>query len=310
MLQERLLEGQQNPDLDVEFETQAEPLTRLSANPEEIEDWLRRHEAHIRATSGQPPPPPPPPPRRPVSSEASPYFPLGGPAGSALGDPAGWATRISASLIGVGGLLRKTYTPEDAEEFERRVKEHLEGLRTRLLDQMLRQVAISDCNKITFAVGNETDDSVSGIKLTVIIPQNGLLVFTSPPEAEPLPRRMPRWPDPATDFLNDVTPAVLIDPHEYDFSLSPSVMDKGDSFEVTWNIGDLRPRERSAPCTLTIVVGPNAPDELEIELVARSLSHRRTATSKATVTVDSETLTIDDFYDPSPRDVLDLSPPQ
>lgn len=288
MLQERLLEGQRDPDLELEFNTQAEPLVRLRANPEEIEDWLHRHEAHIRANSGQPSPPAPPP----ASSKISPLFPLG--------NPAGFASSLSLNSVGAAGLLRNTYKPEDAEEFERRVEEYLGQFETGVVEQMVRQVVKSDYNKITFTVGNETDDSVRGIKLTVIIPQNGIEVHTSPPRAEPLPLRMPRWPNPATDFLADVAPAVLVDPHDYDVGVSPSVMDKDDSFEVTWNIGDLRPGEWSGSCTLTIVVGPNAPDELGIELVARSLSHRRIATSKTTVTVGSETLMIDDFYDAQP----------
>ncbi|ORJ52612.1 AlbA family DNA-binding domain-containing protein [Mycobacterium simiae] len=289
MLQERLLEGQREPDLDLEFDAQAEPLTRLRANPEEIEDWLHRREAYVRANSGQPPPPAPPP----TSSKTSSPFPLGG--------AAGFASSLSLNSVGAAGFLRNTYKPEDAEEFERRVEDYLAQFRTGVVEHMVRQVVKSDYNKITFAVGNETDDSVRGIKLTVTIPQSGVEVHTSPPRAEPLPVQMPKWPNPADDWVMANVPApVLVDPDEFNFAPGPSVLDKDNSFEVIWNIGDLRPGEWSGSCTLTIVVGPNAPDELGIELVARSLSHRRIATSKLTVTVRSEPLTIDDFYDAAP----------
>ncbi|WP_131811344.1 hypothetical protein [Mycobacterium kubicae] len=288
MLQERLLEGQREPDLDVQFDIQAEPLARLRANPEEIEDWLRRHEAHIRANSGQPPPPAPRPSRR----ETPPYAPLG--------LPTGLASSLNLSSLGVGGLLRSAYKAEDAKEFERRVREHLDQFRTGVVGQMVRQVVKSDYNKVAFAVGNETDEPIRGVKLTVTILEGGIEVFTSPPRAKPLPRRLPKWPNPATDFLADVPPSVLASTPEFDFDSAPPVIDRGDSFEVTWNVGDLRPGEWSSLCMLTIVAGPNTPDAVRVELIARSLSHRRIATSKATVAVGSETLTIDDCYNAEP----------
>lgn len=289
MLQERLLEGQRKPELDLAFATQAEPLARLSADPEEIEDWLRRHEAHIRANSGQPTPPAPPP----ASSETSPFSPLG--------SLAGLVSSLSASSIGAGGLLRNTYKPEDAEEFERRVEDHLAQLRTGLVDHLLRGVVQSDDNKVTFAVGNETDNSVTGVKLTATVPQGGVLVYGAPPAAYPLPRQMPKWPDPLDKWVGNLAPQVLDDFHDYDFSRDgASVVDKDDSFEATWDIGDLRPGEWSRALALTIVAGPTAPERLDIALVARSLSHRRTTTSTATVTVGSRTWTIDDWFNAEP----------
>ncbi|MEM6108468.1 RNA-binding domain-containing protein [Mycobacterium sp. 050272] len=294
MLQERLLEGQRKPELDLAFATQAEPLARLSADSEDIEDWLRRHEAHIRANSGQPTPPAPPP----ASSETSPFSPLGI---SPLGSLAGLASSLSVSSIGAGGLLRNTYKPEDAEEFERRVEDYLAQLRTGLIDHLLRGVVQSDDNKVTFAVGNETDNSVTGVKLTVIIPQGGVLVYDSPPTADPLPRRMPKWPDALDKWMNNVAPPALANLRDYDFTLNgASVVDNDDSFEATWDIGDLRPGEWSRALTLTVVAGPTAPERLEIVLVARSLSHRRTTTSTASVTVGSRTWTIDDWFNAEP----------
>jgi hypothetical protein len=291
MLQERLLEGQRQPDLELAFDAQAQPLTRLSADPDEIEDWLRRHEAYVRANSGQPPPPPPPRPKTPTSPA------------SHIGSLASLSSGMDLDFIGLGGLFNDRYAkPEDRDEFERRVEDHLAQLRTGLVDHILRGVVKTDDNKVTFAVGNETDDSVTGIKLTIIIPKSRLLVYDSPPAVDPLPLRMPKWPNPTDDWMTNIAAPALASLRDYDFALAggASVVEKGDSFEATWDIGDLRPGEWSDPRTLTIVAGPNAPDELEIELVARSLSHRRTATWKTTVTVGSQTWTIDDWFDAEP----------
>ncbi len=168
-------------------------------------------------------------------------------------------------LGSIGGMFTDMYAkPEDAAEFERRVKHHLAQFRKGVVGHLARGVVRSDDNKVTFAIGNETDDSVTGVKLTVIIPHSGLLVYGSPPAVDPLPRRLPKWPNPTDDWMANVAASALANPHDYDFDLTAaSVVDKGDSFEATWDIGDLRPGEWSDPRTLTIVAGPNAPDELE-----------------------------------------------
>jgi hypothetical protein len=51
---------------------------------------------------------------------------------------------------------------------------------------------------------------------------------------------------------------------------------------------------------VTIVTGLGAPDEVEIQLIARAMDRRRNATSKATLTVASERRTMDDWLDPEP----------
>jgi hypothetical protein len=56
MLQERLLEGQRQPDLDLALGAAANPLIRLIADRAQMEDWLRRHEVYVRANSKKPPP--------------------------------------------------------------------------------------------------------------------------------------------------------------------------------------------------------------------------------------------------------------
>lgn len=59
--------------------------------------------------------------------------------------------------------------PKDAKEFERRVAEYLSQVRAGLLDHLVRTVVESDKNKVYFTVGNETDDSVTGVQLTVVL---------------------------------------------------------------------------------------------------------------------------------------------
>jgi hypothetical protein len=106
MLQERLLQGAQQPDLSLDLVASADPLIRLEANKAQVQNWLQRHEAFVRANSGQPPPPPPKPP------SSSPAFPYTGLSNFDFG-------------VRIGNVLGnfQNAKPEDSEEFERRVKE-------------------------------------------------------------------------------------------------------------------------------------------------------------------------------------------
>lgn len=55
MLQERLLHGARQPDLDLALGPAAEPLTRLNVGRELVNEWLTRHERYVCANSGEPP---------------------------------------------------------------------------------------------------------------------------------------------------------------------------------------------------------------------------------------------------------------
>jgi hypothetical protein len=284
MLQERLLQGAQQPDLSLDLVASADPLIRLEANKEQVQDWLQRHEGFVRANSGQPPPSPPPPPKPPSSTPAFPY------AGLSNFDFG----------VGIGSLFGSFQyaKPEDSEEFERRVNAYMSKVKKAIIEHLVQTVVRSDQNKVEFLVGNETDDAVTGVQMMVIVPSEGVLVYTRPPDSN-LPRRLPRWPDPVRDRWSNVEPAMV--PAHYDYDLiSTPVVKKDDTYEITWNIGDLRPGERSDPRTITIVATPSAPDEIEIQLIARAMNRRRTAAEKRTLTVTSERWTIDDWLDPEP----------
>ena len=93
MLQERRREGQRKPDLELAFGAHAQPLTRLNAGGDQVEDWLTRRERYVRANSGQPEPPPPPPPREPQT----PFERIG--------------SLSASSSSGIGGtIFRELYT--------------------------------------------------------------------------------------------------------------------------------------------------------------------------------------------------------
>lgn len=279
MLERRLLLGAQRSELDLELTADAEPLMRLSIEREELEDWLRRHEAYVRANSGRPPaaPPPRPTPRNPME----------------IGQ---FAALDSMQLFG------RYANPEDAEEFDRRVADYLRRLRSRLMDHVLRQIVDDeDANTVRFRVVNDTDDPVSGVQLRVRIRKGGVLVRTYPPSVRDLPA-IPKWPDPLDKMLANAHAGLGRAEIPDFFPHAGSVADKGDVFEVAWDVGDLRPRERSADFTLTIVAGTEAPEEISVEMIASAMDRRGTRTKTEQVTVAPESWTVDDFYVAEPDD--------
>ncbi|SIN36533.1 Uncharacterised protein [Mycobacteroides abscessus subsp. abscessus] len=288
MLERRLLQGAQRAELDLTLTATADPLTRLSIERENFEDWLRRHETYVRANSGKPadrPPPRPKPQPNPASPAWAAYDTF-----SSLGD-----------ITGSFGMLRYA-DPKDAEEFDRRVADYLAKLRSRLMDHVLRQIVDDDdANTVHFRVGNDTDDAVSGVQLMVRIRKGGVLVRTYPPSVPDLPT-LPKWPDPLDKMLANARAGLGRAEIPDFFPRAGSVVDTGDAFEVTWDVGDLRPRERSADFTLTIVAGIDAPEEISVEMIASAMDRRGIRTKTEQITVLPEAWTIDDFYDAEPQD--------
>lgn len=185
---------------------------------------------------------------------------------------------------------------EDRETFDRRVGTYLTKLRRGLLlGNLIRSIVRSDENKVAFSVGNETDDPVSGVQLTVVVPKVGLHVHTSPPSVDRLPP-LPKWPDSLRDSLATM-PASALSQQHYDFDpTAGAVSETADAFEVTSDIGDLRPGEWSGTMEITVVAGAGAPEEVEVTMVARAMDRRRNATEKVNVTVSADLWTIDDWF--------------
>ena len=286
MLSRRLVQGVQQPELDLDLGCTADPLVRLHVEQEQLDDWLRRREAYVRANSGKPPDRPAPRPK-PVPNPARP----------------GWASYDSFSVLSsiTDPLATRRYAdPKDAEEFEKRVKSYVAMMRRLLLDHIVRHIVLdADENTAHFQVGNETDDPVSGVQLTVRIPKNGLLVYTAPPSVDDLPPR-PKWPDPLDQMRENAFAAALRSQPLDFYPHAGSVVDKGDVFEVIWNVGDLRPREWSGDYTITVVAGPNA-QPVNVEMIARAMDRRGTRTKTEALSITPDARTLDDFYDAEPQ---------
>ncbi|MCV7218508.1 hypothetical protein H7J51_24925 [Mycobacterium crocinum] len=292
MLGERLLHGVRQPDLDLALVSASDPLTRLRVNRDEVEDWLTRHEVFVRANSGAPPPPPPPTPPPPKTPER-PFDQLAGLSGAAdLYRFSGLGSAFTA------GLYAKS---EDAETFDKRVSVYLAKLRRGLLaGNLIRGIVRSDENKVQFSVGNMTDDPVSGVQLTVVVPKAGLRVHTSPPSVDQLPP-LPKWPDQFRDRMVGLSAPALSQQH-YDFDPhAGAVVETAEAFEVTWDVGDLRPGEWSGTLEITVVAGQGAPDEVHVEMIARAMDRRRNATEKVVVTVGADVWTVDDWFVAQPE---------
>nr|WP_247649865.1 hypothetical protein [Mycobacterium ulcerans] len=137
--------------------------------------------------------------------------------------------------------------------------------------------------------------------MTVRIRKGGVLVRTCPPNVRDLPP-LPKWPDPLDQMRENALAGMTRAQVPDFFPHAGSVSDKGGVFEVTWNVGDLRPREQSGDFTLTIVAGRNAPEEIAVEMTSSAMDRRGTRTKTEQLTVAAEVWTLDDFYNAEPED--------
>lgn len=288
MLEQRLLQGTLRPGLDLTLAATADPLIRLSIEREQLEDWLRRHETYIRANCGKPADRPPPRPK-PSPNPARP----------------GWGSLDAFSSLGdiTGPLGMLRYAdPKDAKEFDRRVADYLTKLRSRLMDHVLRQIVNDDdANTVRFQVGNDTDDPVSRVQLLARIPKRGVLVRTYPPRVKDLPP-LPKWPDPLDQVRANALAGMTRAQVPEFFPRAGSVSDRGDVFEISWDVGDLRPREWSSELDLTVVANIEAPEEITVEMTASAMDRRGTRTKTEQLTVAAEVWTLNDFYEAEPED--------
>ena len=260
MLVQRRVDGTRQPGVELAMAMTALPLIRLDLSPDALDEWMQQHERSIRANSGAPKQPP-----------AAPRTPAG--AGT-FGLPTSYLT--------AEGYLGSGYREQDARTFEAQVSEYLDAKRAALLPQLVGAVVRSNGNKVSFVVTNDSDDSITGVQLTVRFPRNEIVVRSVAPRARSVPT-VPRWPDP-------------LDLKRWPSHL-PTMPSGGDQIveviskewiEATFEIGDLRPRERDRTVALTVVPTMHAPDMIPLKLTARAMDRRGTTTEEAALVVGDD----------------------
>ena len=184
---------------------------------------------------------------------------------------------------------------------------YLDQLRRGLFGNLVKGIVRTDgMNKVYFTVGNLTDDPVAGVQFTVVVPRANLLVFTSSPaDVDQLPP-LPKWPDDFQDKFRDQVANVAISAVARDYDLfdphAGSVSSTSEEFEVTWEVGDLRPGEWSRDLAITVIPGPDAPEDIPITMTAAAMNRHRRVTETAALTISSEVVTPDYFYVAEPDD--------
>jgi hypothetical protein len=296
MLSERLVQGAREPDLALDLSCAAAPLTRLLVSDGTTQEWLDKREAHVRANSREKPPKPKP---LPPSPKQTPY----GPAGIAGGIAAGYPSYVG--MTGLGGFMNDLYAnPGDREKFEEKVATHLAQCRDRLLDNAVRQIVLSDENIILLAVSNDTDDPITAVEVTARIPKCGAVVYVSAPSAKAMPG-LPKWPTPMDDTFAKLGQSHLATMEAAAYDVvglgRASVHSREDHFEISWTAGNLLARTTET-LDVTVIPGTHAPDEIEVELTARAMSHRGVARSTSALAVSSDDWQLAEWWSPTPDD--------
>lgn len=271
MLQARLTHGARQPDLKLALDLWASPIARLDLTDAVLDDWLGRHEQYVRANSGAP---------RPTETQTD-----------ALSMNLGLDKAITSVFWNVG------QTAEDKAEYQSRVEEYLEQMRTVLPPNVISKIYDSGSNTMMFEVENETDEPISSVRCTLEVPDTNLVVYDSVPYPPNLPKQLPRWPDHIRDSIGRY--AIELDSYDrrpLHLDHEGIAENDGNVYKYTWNVGDLRPREIAPARAVTIVPTIDAPDELEVTMTASAMNRRGRVIKTFKVAIDSDRRTLEDFY--------------
>jgi len=257
MLEERLLQGVREPDLELNLEVlESKPLVRLDVGPDAIERWIEAREAHARQVTK-----PDPPGYEPTS--------------------------------GLHKMMGLYVSPEEKAEFEERVIDHLAECRGQVVNHAVHQLTRSTKNKVAFIVTNPTKRPIKDVQLLVRLLAPDLFVCAGYSRPANVPD-LPAWPDMIDKMLNrgpeyrhlmDASGA-----YDYPFSkLEAHVEVRGDFTELTYKIGDLRPGQpvETRPVTVVVWSPEQRDDTIPVQLIARSMNREGDKTSASSLAVSS-----------------------
>lgn len=282
MLQNRLVDGVDEPEFDLDLDVVTEPLWRINIDKGLRNDWLRRRAAHIHKVTKKPPPRPP----KAVLFEAY--------QNAKDQDP---NSRPDMFMPG------NYSAPGDAEEFEKLVQDHL-AMCKKLLDRaVIRAIIKAGKNRVAFNITNNTKKSADDVQLVVTVP-GGVLVYSAPPSVDDMPP-LPSWPahlprvlfDPSTVQLN--SGAMLRRVLGPNGGTVVKQLD-GGGFEIKFELGRLRPGEPKATDWVTMLVPANAGDEIAVTMTGRSMTRTGSRTVRRTISLSPNVWELDDWVRAEP----------
>ncbi|TRW88263.1 hypothetical protein FK535_03420 [Mycolicibacterium sp. 018/SC-01/001] len=107
---------------------------------------------------------------------------------------------------------------------------------------------------------------------------------------------LPEWPSYVYPVGASIQAPTALSHYDLYGATDGSVTELDNTYEVVWDIGNIRPQDWSEPVEFTVIPGPQAPNQVEIEVVARAMDRRGTTRETATLNVMPDVCTLDDFY--------------
>jgi hypothetical protein len=256
------------PRIEVELGIRAEPLARLFHNHETVEGWLRKRKAHLEKTLIPEPP----------ASDGRPDF-----------------MRPFMYAADFGG---------ERAEFRRRLDDHLDACRNRLVDNVLEWIIDGGINAVSFVVENPAEDPIAGLRVMATFAVGDAHVLADSPDAQPMPQP-PKWPDQLEMMRGGFNPADMISsmawlPARPARPGSPRIEITDGFAQINCAVGDLLAFEKLA--TQPIFIIPQVDfevEELEITVTARAKTRKGVKTEIFKAPIREEGFLLEKVIDPT-----------
>jgi hypothetical protein len=281
MLSKRLVQGAQQPDLDLELDLE---LTEMLRQRLDDPEWYEEHRTYLESRRK---------PKRP---------PLTAPPSHAPGVTSRFATSplLQPGSLAFTGLAHAYATKADTAEFERRLAEYNDDLADRLYENIVRSTIRSRFNKVKFIAANHTHDPIEDVQLTVVMPFD-VIVYAGSPETRHL-RALPAWPTPIDNVIGKNQQAAFLanDMQHGDvlsrWDGSVDYRDHNHTIEITFDVGDLRPGQRYETPPITLFTEPDGPTALPVMITARAMNRRRFKTKEIEMPITGQTVGIGHWF--------------